>query len=88
VVGGIFDTPYGPLTLQVEGNRVSGHYPGNEGRIEGTLDGLVMTGTWAQTDGRGRFRFTFAPDGQSFTGTWGSGQAEPISPGWDATRRN
>jgi len=45
-VTGSYQTPWGVLTLRQDGQRVLGFYPLNNGVIEGTLDGLVLTGTW------------------------------------------
>jgi hypothetical protein len=48
---GVFQSPaYGRMEFTVEGNQVSGLYEGERhyGRIEGQLDGNVMTFVWTQ----------------------------------------
>lgn len=70
--GGSWDTPYGPLSLVVDGGRVTGNYSVQKGpgRIIGTLRGNVVEGEWIQPDRRGRLRFTLADNGSSFSGRW------------------
>jgi len=82
---GLWNTTYGPMILEVSGNRVTGSYFG--GTITGTVEGLVLDGQWSESSGSGTLRFTLAPDGNSFTGIWtrtqGSGNAGGT---WNGTR--
>lgn len=59
------------LTLQQNGNRVSGAYPLYSGRIEGTVDGRRLSGTWTEPDETGAFVFVLSEDGNSFMGRFG-----------------
>jgi hypothetical protein len=82
---GKWDSTFGVVELKVDGVRVTGTYPTDQGRIEGTLsaDGRTLTGRWSEApdylppNNAGRMVLTLAPDGQSFTGNWSYGDAEP-----------
>ncbi|MGQ9683589.1 MAG: hypothetical protein ACUVX9_13705 [Anaerolineae bacterium] len=88
---GIWDTTYSTLWLVVEGNRVTGWYDYDDGRIEGTLstDGHVLEGTWTEGTGgegdTGWFRFTLSEDGDSFEGEWAEA-GDDSSQSWSGTR--
>jgi len=83
---GQWDTSYGLVVLNVQGNQVSGTYTQPPGRIHGTLNGTVLDATWSQADRSGRMRLQMAPDGRSFTGTWT--EADGRGGGaWNGTRR-
>lgn len=71
---GPWKTDFGAMTLSQNGNRVTGTYEFKGGRIDGTISGNVLSGTWTQTNGSGRFEFTLSADGRSFSGRWGGGQ--------------
>lgn len=79
------------LTLTQVGHLVTGAYVPVRGgprtppgRVNGTMDGSVVTGTWVDvTNAAGTFRFVFTPDGQGFTGTWASAS---LSGAWDGAR--
>ena len=80
---GAWQTDWGVVTLQVNGNQVTGSYPHDQGRLQGTLspDGWTLEGTWAEApsfqppNDAGRFIFTLAQDKQSWSGKWGYGDA-------------
>lgn len=76
-INGVFKTDFNEMTLQMTGNKVTGTYKWNDGRIEGTLNGLTLTGWWYQSNGKGRFVFQFSPGFKSFTGKWGYNNEEP-----------
>ncbi|HEY9054262.1 MAG TPA: hypothetical protein VIO60_05530 [Rectinemataceae bacterium] len=84
-VTGVYSSDFGDLTLQQVGTRVTGTYPHAEGRIEGTISGLTVSGWWYQSNGKGRFVFNFSPDASAFTGKWSYESAEPSSQ-WNGKR--
>jgi len=86
-VSGVYSTKWGDMTLSQSGNQVSGSYKLNNGKISGTLTGKVLTGTWTQTNAKGRIRFEFNDDLSSFTGKWSYNDAEPTSGDWDGKKK-
>ncbi|WP_292120573.1 SH3 domain-containing protein [Mesorhizobium sp.] len=80
------------LTLQQNGNGVSGRYRGDDGsagQINGKVAGNVLRFSWVQMDGtRGSGKFTLAGDGQSFDGSYNFGNNPDASEGsWNGTRQ-
>ena len=79
---GEWDSNWGLLTLKVEGIRVTGTYPYDNGRIEAKLssDGLTIEGQWLEApsytppDDGGRVIITISKDGQTSSGHWWYGQ--------------
>jgi hypothetical protein len=62
----------GPVLTQ-NGDVVNGTFGAfNEGRIDGTVSGNKLTGTWSYppSDDSGYFEFTMSADGNSFTGKY------------------
>jgi len=57
------------MLLSQNGNRVQGTY-GNSGKIDGTVSGNVLTGTYWWQNKTGTFELTMSADGMSFTGKW------------------
>lgn|GEM_PF-2542361 len=84
-ISGTYKTDFGTLTIQQNGWQVAGTYDHMGGRIEGTLNGYTLSGMWYQTNGKGRFIFTFNTDGSGFKGKWGYDTAE-LSGTWNGTR--
>lgn len=82
---GTFNSDFNKLTVQQSGNKVSGNYEYSNGRIEGTLNGNVLTGWWYQDNGKGKFRFVFNSDFSAFKGKWGYNDAEP-SGQWNGSK--
>jgi hypothetical protein len=90
---GAWDTNWGVVMLQVSGNQVTGDYPHDDGRLQGTIspDGMTLEGMWSEApsyqgpNDAGRFVFTLAPDGLSWTGSWGYGDGLDAGT-WSATR--
>lgn len=68
------------MSLRQEGRRITGTYQPGDGRIEGEVEGVLFTGTWAQPGSEGVFEFAMAPDGRSFVGRYGNGEY------WNGTR--
>lgn len=80
-VTGEWRTDFGNMTLKQENGKVTGNYSYRGGRInvriEGTIGGNVLTGSWSESpsyappESAGYFRFTFTKD--SFAGTYAQG---------------
>lgn len=85
-LNGTFTTDFNDLTFQQNANKVTGKYLYKDGRIEGTLNGKVLTGTWTQSNGKGKLVFVFNEDFTSFTGKWGYNEAEPTS-AWNGKKK-
>jgi len=62
------------LSLEQSGDDVTGSYQPDDGRIEGTVEGRVLRGTWEQTGAAGRFVFALSQDGEVLTGRFGNGE--------------
>lgn len=62
-----------PLTIVQTGNKVTGLYPGNNGKIEGTVSGKVLRFKWESDGGSGSGRFVMDEGGQAFSGTYNRG---------------
>jgi len=82
---GTYATDYGPLKLRREDNRVTGVYgidgPGDS-RIDGTVNGNILTGRWKEPSGSGTFRFGLSADGLSFKGTFKPEGGGSVSGEW------
>lgn len=82
---GQWNTDYGSMTLNRNGNFVTGTYP--NGTITGTISANVLNGVWSDNSGAGTLAFTLSADGNSFTGVWtrlgGNGNAGGT---WNGTR--
>lgn len=74
---GPYRSTFGEMTLTRDGSRVTGRYAHRDGRIEGSLNGQVLTGRWTQSNGQGRVVLRFSADFSSFTGEWGYNDAAP-----------
>jgi uncharacterized caspase-like protein len=92
---GTWKTNYGLLEIRVEGRRMTGIYPYNEGRLEGRIspDGRTIEGRWGEAPSyrppqrAGAFAFSLSADGRSFTGGWWSGYENVGNPNqWDGVR--
>ncbi|WP_245508978.1 MULTISPECIES: hypothetical protein [unclassified Mesorhizobium] len=80
------------LSLNQNGNGVSGRYQGDDGsagQINGKVSGNVLRFSWVQKDGtRGSGKFTLAADGQSFAGSYNFGNNPDAAEGsWNGTRQ-
>jgi MscS family membrane protein len=67
------------MMLQQSGDVVTGTYDYDEGRMEGTVSGNVLTGTWTQSATSGTIQLQLADDCNSFDGSWCFGS----SGGWE-----
>ncbi|TGQ04113.1 PAN domain-containing protein [Mesorhizobium sp. M2E.F.Ca.ET.154.01.1.1] len=80
------------LSLQQNGNGVSGRYQGDDGsagQINGRVSGNVLRFAWLQSDGtRGSGKFKLAADGQSFAGSYNFGNnPDAVEGSWNGTRQ-
>jgi hypothetical protein len=75
-IAGIWDTTFGQMIITQSGNKITGTYTHDNGKIEGTLNGNVLIGKWSETpsynppNDAGEIKFIFSKDFKSFTGYW------------------
>jgi len=73
-IAGIWDTNFGQMVIKQSGNKITGSYTHDNGKIEGILNGNVLTGKWSESPSysppfdAGDFKFIFSKDFKSFTG--------------------
>ncbi|MGH2395648.1 MAG: hypothetical protein ACRDFW_01390 [bacterium] len=70
---GEWESNFAALSLAQTGSAVTGtytRYGGRTGRIEGTVTGNTLTGTWAIGGGRGPVSLTLDEDGRTFSGNY------------------
>ena len=84
-ISGVYNTDFKEMTITQNGNKVTGTYKHQNGRVEGTLSGQTLTGFWVQDNGKGKFVFEFNSDFSGYTGKWGYNDAAPASK-WNGTR--
>jgi hypothetical protein len=72
------------ITFVKQENRIIGTYPYKSGRIEGTLEGNTIHGTWSQSNGGGEIIITFDSNFKSFTTRYK--QDENWYSDWSGTR--
>ena len=90
-IGGRYETDFGVMVLNQNGDRISGTVEHKNGRLSGDLRGNVLRGFWAQEpsylkpDDAGDFEFTFAADGRSFQDVWRYGTDGPWK-NWNGKR--
>lgn len=82
---GVYNTDFKEMTLSQTGNKVTGTYKHNNGRIDGTLNGRTLTGLWVQDNSKGKFIFEFNSDFTGYTGKWGYNDVAPAAK-WNGTR--
>ncbi len=76
-----------PLTIVQNGDRVTGIYPGNNGKIEGTVSGKVLRFKWESDGGSGSGRFVMEEGGQAFSGTYNKGDdPDEVDATWNGKR--
>jgi len=75
-IAGTWDTTFGQMIIKQSGNKITGTYTHDNGKIEGILNGNVLTGRWFESPSysppkdAGDFKFIFSKDFKSFTGNW------------------
>lgn len=90
---GVWETNWGDMTLTQTGDKVSGTYTFDQGKITGTVSGSTLTGTWSEAPSyapphdAGEVEFIMSEDGKSFTGKWRYG-SEGDWGGWDGGTRD
>ena len=73
---GQWKTNWGDMTLTQTGAKVTGTYTHDSGKIEGTVSGNTLTGTWSEDPSyappgdAGEVEFIMSADGKSFSGKW------------------
>ncbi len=76
--GGVWDSRWrdGGATLYLKqgGDQVTGTYPAIDGTLRGEVRGRLLVGDWSDAAGSGSFVFSLAPDGESFSGRFGTGE--------------
>jgi hypothetical protein len=89
---GTWSTPWGDMVIQQNGNSVQGSYPHDKGKIQGTVNGNILIGTWSEAPsysqphdgGQIEFKLTSA---STFSGNWRYGSSEPWKSGWDGAKK-
>ena len=85
---------WGTMELLQNGNTVTGTYSWDEGKIEGTVSGTTLRGTWSESpsyappDDAGDFEFTLSADGNSFSGQWRYGSDGEWDGDWTGQKTN
>jgi hypothetical protein len=76
------------LNVVQAGEKISGAYTYQGGKLSGVVEGNVATGTWWQADGaRGAFRFVLGPRGNGFQGVWRNAAKKNWEGEWNGARR-
>jgi hypothetical protein len=89
---GTWETNFGQLELQQVGDFVHGTYTHDQGKIEATVSGDKLIGTWSEAPSYGApsdagdFEFIMSEDCKSFSGTWRYGSAGSWED-WTGTRK-
>lgn len=81
------------MTFTQDGSSISGSYTHDNGKIEGKLEGRVLSGRWSEsptyapTHDAGDFEFVFSEDLKTFSGKWRYGFEKKSWDGaWTGTR--
>ncbi len=90
---GKWNTNFGVLEISIQGNKFTGHYPHDKGRIEGDVskDGTKLTGYWSEAPSykapkdKGKLIFELNHDKKSFEGVWAYGDKQ-LTQEWKGTR--
>ena len=82
-ISGEYRARDGRMCFVESGGGVTGYYDWSGGGvIEGSMQGLVLTGTWKDRVGKGQIRYEFAPDHASYEHFWkGDGAAQFVTAG-------
>jgi hypothetical protein len=89
---GTWQSNFGEMFLEQDGDVVQGSYSRGEGKISGQVQGQKLVGTWSENpsynppDDAGNFEFTMSEDCQSFQGRWKYGSTGGWIDGWSGTR--
>lgn len=91
---GAWETDWGRMELQQNGNKVNGTYTHDQGRIQGTVSGRNLTGTWSEYPSysppgdAGDIVFIISADCSSFDGKWRYGTSGGWSGSWTGARKS
>ncbi len=89
---GNWNTYFGNMTLTQSGSIVVGTYEADGGRINGTVSGNKLVGTWYDAPSyspptqAGDIEFNLSEDCNSFSGRWRYGSEGNWSTDWSGTR--
>lgn len=62
------------ITFSQEGTHITGTFQPGDGKITGTIEGVLVQGLWTQPGAEGDFEFAMSPDGSSFVGRFANGE--------------
>lgn len=86
-IEGVYETNFNKMTLKQKNNVISGTYEFRDGKIKGTINGNILTGAWEQSNAHGKFIFEFNENGETFSGKWNYGDAEPTRSTWNGRKK-
>jgi Peptidase U49 len=92
VYDGEFDAGSSAIAIRTilhrHGDQVNGQYSygGGQGQLRGVVEGDVLRFSWEEGSVTGRGRLVVAPDGTSFSGSWGYGDDDAGGGAWGGTR--
>jgi hypothetical protein len=87
---GKWETDWGTMVLAQQGNKVTGNYTWDSGKVSGTIVDGVFVGTWSEAPSyapdkdAGDLVFYFTKDCNSFSGNWNYGTHKPGT-SWSGT---
>lgn len=86
---GTWDTNWGDLIIQQDGEKFTGSYQGQfTGTITGSVKGGKLHFIWKQPNAEwGSGAFSVSEDGTKLTGTWGSAKSETNGGPWTGTKK-
>lgn len=65
----------GDMILQQSGDTVNGTYASGDGTVNGTVNGVELTGTWSRGNSNGSFKFYMQTNGTQFRGNYDTSNA-------------
>ena len=84
---GHWDSNWGAMDLEQDGQSVRGSYKYENGKIRGEIEGDILTFQWRQANNQtGRGWMQLSQDGTTIKGRWGYGEDEENGGEWKATR--
>lgn len=82
---GVFNTDFDKMIIYVNEKDFTGEYKHKGGRIAGKIGDHILTGTWYQTNGKGKMEFHFNSNYSAFKGKWGYNNETPTKK-WDGVK--
>lgn len=89
---GTWTSNLGDVVLRREGDKLTGTYPHDQGRIEGVVVSNTLTGMWAEApsyespNDSGDLEITLSADCQSFSAKWRYGSSGEWKADWAGQR--